>query len=174
MNKKATRQASKPPSSTRALADEEKDLSTLSVRFTDEQRKLLVEAAGLRGWTATALIRTAALERALHIVNTSRLTKFDFKGLASEIALRLFQQRMTTYVPTEDELDSQYGEVPGEISYDVPVPPLPLDMLFKFKKAAELGGKEFLDSVIAIAESLTASQRQDLPDPLDPTKVDSR
>ena len=77
------------------------------------------------------------------------------------------------YQPTEEELEALYGEPPGEFCLDVPVQPLPLDTLFKLKKAARLGGAEFLAAVVDFAESLTASQRQDLPEPVDPTKTDS-
>src|SRR5438045_5669127 len=124
MSKKAAKRATEAAASTRLATDEEKDLSTLSVRFTDEQRDLLVRAAELRGWTPTALIRTAALERAAHIVNTSRVTKFDFKGLASELAERLFQNRTIEYHLTEDDYQAM-NEEHGPSSFDVPVRPLP-------------------------------------------------
>lgn len=163
---------SEPSVTTNPGQGQEKDLSTLSVRFTDEQRDLLVRAAELRGWTPTALIRTAALERAAHIVNTSRVTKFDFKGLASELAERLFQSRTIEYHPSQDEFEAMSDEH-GPSPFDVPVRPLSLDTLFRLKQAARLGGAEFLSAVVEFAEGLTASQRHDLPDPVDPAKTDS-
>jgi uncharacterized protein (DUF1778 family) len=169
MTKKSTSKpiAEPPP------PEQEKDLSTLSVRFTDEQRDLLVRAAALKGWTPTALIRTAALERAAHMVNTARVTKFDFKGLASELAERLFQTRTVEYHLTQEDYEAMSHEQ-GPSSFDVAVRPLPLETLFRLKEAARLGGAEFLRAVVDFAEGLTASQRHDLPDPVDPAKADSQ
>ena len=47
---------------------EARDSFTLSVRLTEQQRQLLEQAAELRGWKATNLLRVAALEKAGHPV----------------------------------------------------------------------------------------------------------
>ena len=109
---------------------------------------------------------------------SSRVTKFDFRVFAPKIATRLFQPNTTTgywlTLDQLDEFDNQMREDPGgQILLHVPVHPLPLETLFKLKEAARLGGAEFLATVIDYAESLTASQRQDLPDRVDPTKAES-
>ncbi|MBV9548061.1 MAG: DUF1778 domain-containing protein [Alphaproteobacteria bacterium] len=155
----------------RSSKAEEKDLSTLSIRVTEKDRELLAQAAELRGWTPTALIRTAALERAAHILNTSRATKFDFKVLASQIAARLFQGHRIKHQISHDEWNSLEGLAPEDCSLDVDVPPLEIDTLRKLRDAARLGGAEFLAAVVDFAESLTAQHRWDLPDPVDPTKT---
>ena len=51
MARKAVKQVPQPTPPTCSAADEQKDLSTLSVRFNHEQRDLLTRAAELRGWT---------------------------------------------------------------------------------------------------------------------------
>src|SRR5438270_5009331 len=83
--------------SKRPLTDEsppeQKDTVTFSVRLTEEQRDLVTKAAELRGWTPTNLLRIAAVEKAAQIVNTSTLTKLDFRSLAMEIATQLFAER---------------------------------------------------------------------------------
>lgn len=151
---------------------EEKDITTFSIRLTDEQRDLLMRAADLKGWTPTNLIRTATLERAAHIINTSRVTKFAFKSIAAEVARRLFEGLDVKHPLSRDDVESiNYADDPPVV--DVRVPPLPISDVFKLKEAARLGGSEFLNLIVEFAEGLTASQRNDLPEPIDPGKGES-
>jgi len=174
MEKKRSRSAKRPEVAQGQEAVGPESMTTFSVRLTEEQRDLVTRAAQLRGWTPTNLIRTATLERAAHLVNTSRITKFDFKGLASDVAQRLFEPRIVTHHLSREEMEillHDHPDAPAVI--DVPVQPLPIDTLFQLKRAARLGGSEFVNLIIEFAEGLTASQRADLPDPIDPAATDS-
>lgn len=150
-------------------------MTTFSIRLSDEQRDLVMRAAELRGWTPTNLIRTATLEKAAHVVNTCRITKFDFKGLASEVAQRLFESRTVKYHLDHDEMEflNQPEDILGPPIINVPIQSLPIETLFQFKRAARLGGAEFVNLIVEFAEGLTASQRGDLPEPIDPATTAS-
>lgn len=154
-----------------------------SVRLTAEEHDLLKQAAALRGWTPTNLIRTATLERAKHILNTSRVTTFNFKGLAVRIADQLFKQRTyeVTYQLDEHHTSTvqmnaaQLGNLTDDGDDAVPVAVRPdseefsVDALTELKKAVNFGGGEFLAQVLDYCEGLTASKRSDVPSPIDPT-----
>lgn len=151
-----------------------------SVRLTADEHDLLKQAAALRGWTPTNLIRTATLERAKHILNTSRVTTFNFKGLAVRIADQLFKQR--TYEVTlwvDEDMTStvqmsaaELGKLPDDASA-VAVRPdseeFPVEALSELKMAVKYGGGEFLTQILEYCEGLTASKRTDVPSPIDPT-----
>lgn len=165
--------SSKPPEPAKEIA-EEKGLTTFSIRLTDEQRDLLTRACELKGWTPTSLIRTATLEKAVHTVNTSRVTRFDFKGLAASVAGRLFESRKVGYQLSPDELNWLCSGPSGDAPViDVPVEAFPIGVVFSLKRAARLGGTEFLNLIVEFAEGLTASQRNDLPEPVDPGKTEA-
>jgi len=151
-----------------------------SVRLTADEHDLLKQAAALRGWTPTNLIRTATLERAKHILNTSRVTTFNFKGLAVRIADQLFKRR--TYEVTlgfDEDMTltvqmsaAELGKLPDDASV-VAVRPdseeFPVDDLSELKMAVRYGGGEFLTQILEYCEGLTASKRSDVPSPIDPT-----
>lgn len=136
-----------------------------SVRLTIEEHELLKKAAALRGWTPTNLIRTATLERAAHILNTSRVTTFNFKELAVVLADQLFKPRQIRV-----EIDPEDVDVPEDVtpSITTTAEALPVSVLSELRKAARLGGGEFLGQVLEYCEGLTASQRFDVPQPIEP------
>jgi uncharacterized protein (DUF1778 family) len=167
---------------TGAPEPESKGTVTFSVRLTEEQRDRLTKAAELRGWTSTNLLRTAALEKAAHIVNTSTLTKMDFRTLAMEIASCLFgerraytlsrsggNERMEAPVYEDLTVPLQFPEFDADY---VPVEVEPKRMTVKqleyLIRASRYGGSEFLSMVIDACSSVTAPNRSDLPDPIDP------
>lgn len=129
---------------------------TFSTRLTEDQRDRVVEAAGVRGWSPSNLIRVAALEKAAHILNTSRQTRFDFKGLAHKIATQLMKPYVHWGTDPEDPEEEPYAES------------LSQPELNELKHAARLGGAELLNLVIDACESMTAPDRKDLPEPIDP------
>lgn len=141
----------------------------LSIRFPEEQYKLLTRAAELKGWTPTNLLRVASLEKAAHIVNTETLTKLDFKKLAHEIAENLFSYRqwlgpvvgLEGMHPIDSELEESLRLEPAER--------LPNEALLKLKEAARFGGAEFLALIVEYSEGLAAGRLTQLPDPIDPT-----
>ena len=134
-----------------------------SVRLTLEEHELLKKAAALRGWTATNLIRTATLERATHILNTSRVTTFNFKGLAVRLADQLFKAR--TLYPEMREEDAP--DAPDDYIPPITAHALPVDAVTELREAARLGGGEFLTQVLEYCEGLTASARRDVPRPIE-------
>ncbi len=141
--------------------------TSFSIRLNDQQRDLVGQAAKLKGWTPTQLVRTATLERAVAICNTAVPRTFDYKGLASTLAARLFGSRKVNYslsAVDSDRINDENGD--GEL--EVPVLPLSIDDFYRLKKAAGEGGTEFLGLLVEFAEGLTASQRIDLPAPIDP------
>ena len=64
---------------------------TLSIRLTREQRGHVADAAKELGCSTTRLIKTAALERAVHVLNVRRATSFDFRETARWVAGLLFR-----------------------------------------------------------------------------------
>jgi len=133
-----------------------------SVRLTTEEHELLKKAAALRGWTPTNLIRTATLERAAHILNTSRVTTFNFKELAVRLSDQLFKPREVEVDP-EDLEHAPPDWIPTATAHGLPV-----DVLSELRKANRLGGGEFLALVLEYCEGLTASRRFDVPAPIEP------
>lgn len=154
-----------------------------SVRLTAEEHEVLKQAAATRGWTPTNLIRTATLERARHILNTSRVTTFNFKGLAVRIADQLFKPRTydvrlaeehsTWTVQMTSEQLQNLGPGPGDDSIVTSVAPregeFPIEVLPDLRQAVKYGGGEFLSLILEYCEGLTASKRSDLPPPLEPS-----
>lgn len=144
-----------------------------SVRLTTEEHERLKNAAAARGWTPTNLIRTATLERAAHILNTSRVTTFNFKGLAVKLADQLFNPRR---VPVKYS-DEEWNPCPAGCDWDalqdwlpqeVVAEALPIDVLPELRKAVRLGGGEFLGQILEYCEGLTAPKRLDVPEPIEP------
>ncbi len=169
------------PVPTSAGANEPKEV-TFSIRLTVEEHDRLVQAARLRGWTPTNLIRTATLERAAHILNTARVTTFNFKGLAVRVADQLFKPRTYSIasIPFNEldqpvrvllsHLDPRNGiEDLDPFSVKADLEALPIEVLSELKKAVRLGGSEFLIQILEYCEGVTASQRVDVPDPVEPT-----
>lgn len=149
--------------------------TTFSIRLNEQQRALLLQAAALKGWTPTQLVRIAALERAIGICNTATPRTFDFKGLAAKLANLWFAPRDVEYALTEADWDAIKNTPPGESPVvAVPVPPLPFDVVFKLEQAATQGGTEFLNLLVEFAAGLTAPHRMDLPAPIDPKKIVGR
>lgn len=159
-----------------------------SVRLTTEEHELLKQAAALRGWTPTNLIRTATLERAKHILNTSRVTTLNFKGLAVRIADKLFKQRRyevslwfggddgmtstftSTVQMTAAELAKPREEGEGSVGAVRPEDEeFPVEALSELKMAVRCGGGEFLNQILEYCEGLTAPRRSDVPSPIDPS-----
>ena len=67
--------------------------TTLSLRLTQDERRLIEEAAAKKGWKAANLSGVSALERAAQVLNLSRPTSFDFSGAAKRFAEALVARR---------------------------------------------------------------------------------
>jgi uncharacterized protein (DUF1778 family) len=160
-------------------AEEPKGTVSFSVRLTEKQRDLLSRAAEKRGWTLTNLLKNAALERAVHILNTSAPNRVDFRGAAEEIARQVFTPRSGRTidrdgqpVPAEvyERLEEAYTDQtpnPVEVS-PWQVPP---GFLEQIRDAARYGGTEFLDLIIQESEAITTRSQPNLPDPIDPSAI---
>ena len=160
-----------------------KDTVTLSVRVTERQRTLLEQAAALRGWKPTNLLRVAALEKAAAIVNVSTPRKTDFKGLARRIAEVMFARRQCRLLgddghlidadPIESFADGEPDNFPPDF---VPVEVYPWgmsdDILPELRQAVKTGSSEFLNLILEAAEEVAARNQWHLPDPIDPTAIE--
>ncbi|MDX2194528.1 MAG: hypothetical protein NW201_14375 [Gemmatimonadales bacterium] len=62
--------------------------TTVSMRVTAEEKLIIEHAATLRGWSPAKLMRTAAVERAVNIINIEE-ERFDFEGLCQKVAAQL-------------------------------------------------------------------------------------
>jgi len=67
--------------------------TTFSTRLTDKQKEWIEKAAEIKGWTPSNLFRIAAIEKAVHILNASSHTNFNFRLFAQETAMQLCSQR---------------------------------------------------------------------------------
>ena len=155
----------RPKAKSRIRKSEVSDAATLSVRLTSEERKLLADAAALRGWTPTNLLRVAALERAAQILNMSRPIKLDFARQAAAIAATLCEPRKAY----EETPDNPENAPQLETDWITP-PPLSAPEIQSLREAVRLGGPEFLSLVLAECARLVAGDvpPKELPDPIDP------
>ena len=81
---------SKPRNKTTATAPTKKT-TTLSIRLTDKEKALITKAAGLQDdRSPTAFIKSAALTKAAHVINTKTENSFDFNALGERLVTLLF------------------------------------------------------------------------------------
>ena len=158
----------KKPAKAASAGASERDMTTFSIRFSEEQRDLIAQAAKHRGWTATNFLRTTALERAVQILNTSEPTNFNFKGLASQIANQLFGAR-TVFVTDAPGIKRRID--PDEAGIEVLPEELDQGDLMKLQLASEYAGSEFLDMVADFAEGNFTEGKDLLPRPINPNSV---
>lgn len=155
---------------------------SFSVRLTEKQKELLEQAAKIRGWTMTSLLKNAALEKAGHIINTSTTTNLDFKGLARKIADQVFAERTCRVADWKaQQLVEGYAledisGLPDWVGIENPVQVWPWKMtsgfLDELRRATRYGGVEFLSLVLDASEEITnRNQSHLLPAPIDPSMV---
>jgi uncharacterized protein (DUF1778 family) len=161
--------------------EESRGTISFSVRLTDKQRDVLARAAEKRGWSLTSLLKNAALEKAVHILNTSAPNKIDFRGTAQEIARQVFTPRSGRRIDHDDDnvpvradvcesLEEAYKE---QIATAIEVAPWqqPPAFVSAIRDAARYGGTEFLELIIQASEAITARHDHRLPDPIDPSSI---
>lgn len=78
--------------------------TTLTARFSTEERELVERAAELRKWSAAQLLRDAAVRRATDIINSSQRNRTRLERLAATFRTRLLN-------PT---LESEYADMSAE------------------------------------------------------------
>lgn len=106
-----------------------------------------------------------ANENAAHIINTSTLTRFDFKGLAAKVAQQLCTPKATIVDDESTPVDFELLNFPNLHPW---AERFAVDEVFRLRDASRLGGADFLKLIVEHAESLTVAHRRDLPDPVDP------
>jgi len=122
--------------------------TSLSIRLTEQERKLIATAAELRDESPTRFIKSAAISQAAHVVNTSKETTFDFEGIAKKIATVLFAK------PVLQDRNPIRGKD-----------------FFELRRAIHLGGTEFLKRVLEHGATHDFAD-EDLDEPIDPQTID--
>ncbi len=159
---------------------ETKGTISFSVRLTKRERDLLRDAAKKRARSLTSLLKNAALEKAVHILNTSAPNRLDFRGTAEEIARQLFapqsvqrpDERGESAIPCE-----LYASVEAVIAAGDPngvaMSPWrpPPEFLVQIRDAVRYGGTEFLDLIVQASEAITTRNDGNLPDSIDPSSI---
>ncbi len=162
--------------------------TTLSLRLTQDERRLIEEAAAKKGWKAANFLRVSALERAAQVLNLSRPTSFDFSGAAKRFAEVLVAPRRVTLVDkilVEEDLQGEpygpFGEGPIDLPGGEAVPliqmslkqftpaPLTPEQVDAFQEAMRLGGPEFAAELVVECRRLGGvANDPNLPPPIDP------
>jgi uncharacterized protein (DUF1778 family) len=161
------------------------DPTTLSLRLAPDERRLIEEAAGKKGWKAANFLRVSALERAAQVLNLSRPTSFDFSGAARRFAEVLLAPRDVSLIlhagiGTLGRFgegafhDLDYAD-PDELRleevglHDFRPARLTPDEVEKLAEAMRLGGVEFAAKLIVECRRLgTVANDPNLPPPIDP------
>lgn len=136
---------------------------TLTTRLTAEQKELIDQAAQLQSWTPSSLVRKAAVERAAHIINTARPTKFAFGSIAERIAQQLAAPEL--WLEGREAPTLVDGPV-YEDDEEIVAARLSAREFEQFFDAVYLGGVEFMNQVVDACQ-----RRRDesaLPSPIDP------
>ena len=141
--------------------------TTLSTRLTAEQKDLIEQAAQLQSWTASNLMRKAAVERSAHIVNTGQPTRFAFGMLAERLASQLCDPEL--WLDGEEGPEIIQWELHDSNGDLVNIPRLTLHELNRLREALHLGGMEFMDQVVDACQKRLSSDG--LPEPIDPNTL---
>ena len=132
----------------------------ISTRLSEAQKRWVEEAANIKGWTPANFIRQAAVEKAVHLLNTHRPNKFDFDTGADKAAKQLCKPR---YRIAEDE-DSDWVN-----NDDIITERFTIDDIRAMREAVRLGGAEFTLSILErCLKLLEPPSRAELPDPIQP------
>lgn len=169
MTTKRKRRVETPPASGARAPSDPTEVGSfpISTRLSETQKQWVEAAATLRGWTPANFVRQAAVEKAVHVLNTSRRNRFDFEEVAHDVAKRLCKPEARLF----DE--SQGFSVPFDhpdldtLPYSAVVEELSAAQLQKIREAARLGGAEFLALIVEYCTK-TLETRANLPEPIEP------
>jgi len=169
------------------MAKESTATTTLSLRLTPDERRLIEEAAEKKGWKAANFLRVSALERAAHVLNLSRPSSFDFSGAAKRFAEVLIAPRTVTIgspvglgaqeslvdlredTTLADVVEDQDLDLENLSLQDFRPRPLTPEQVEELQKAMRLGGAEFADELIVECRRLrNVANDPNLPPPIDP------
>lgn len=160
--------------------------TTLSLRLTVAERRLIEEAAGKKGWKAANFLRVSALERAAQVLNLSYPNSFDFSGAARRFAEVLRAPRdvsINTVAGTivvgrfgEGQIDDPEGRnmTLDEVELqDFRPAPLTPEQVEELQKAMRLGGAEFAAQLIVECRRFgNVASDPNLPPPFDPDHLE--
>lgn len=141
--------------------------TTLSTRLSADQKDLIERAAQIQSWTASNLIRKAAVERAAHILNTGRPTRFPFGAFAEKLAQQLCSPEL--WVEDSDGKELIQWEIYDD-DREVHVGALEPYQLNQLREALELGGVEFMWQVVEACQRKLSEVG--LPEPIDPSTLE--
>lgn len=165
--------------------------TTLSLRLTQDERRIIEEAAAKKGWRVAHFLRVSALERAAHVLNLSRPNSFDFSGAAKRFAEVLIAPRTVSLADAVGDPRYSWGRF-GEATLADCVPnseqtrldevrledfkpaPLTREEVEKLQEAMRLGGVEFAAELIVECRRLgSGANDPNLPPPIDPHNLNS-
>jgi hypothetical protein len=109
---------------------------------------------------------------------TANLKVIIFKGFAADLAKWMFAPRRFDHALSMADLGDLHDQARNDESsaafLPVDINPLPVSDVHRLKRAAQLGGAEFMSLMVEFAESLTASHRTDLEKAIDPADLLSK
>ena len=153
----------------------------VSVRLSPAERQLVEDAAAKKGWKVATFLRESSLERAVHILNLSRATSFDFSGVAKRLAEAIVAPRSVEIINEMNGVPiGRFGEgpiqhLPNTIQLEESTltnfhpKPFTQDEVQGMSEAVRLGGLDFAAQLISDCRRLvSASNDQNLPAPIDP------
>lgn len=177
-----------------AMAKTPNGSGIVSLRLAPEEKKLIEEAAAKKGWKVAHFLRVTALDKAVHIINLSRPTAFDFAGVAKRAADSLRAPRKVKIYDTDPYLlpdpFGEYGE--GEVTFrddernppdtepllsqaylkDFSPAPLTTSEVDQLQEAMRLGGEEFFAELLAACRRVAKDPADpSLPPPIDPRNL---
>ena len=148
------------------------DAAALFLRLKPQEKEVIARAASLRGWSATSLVRRAAIERAAQIINIETDTSLDLQGFAEQVANILRAERKYFHRNLDDDglpFDQSWDPDP-ESGWPVSTPePLTREDILKLDRSVLLGGTEFLRLVVERCRFL--SRQKASQSPIDPSKI---
>ena len=170
------------------MGNETPAVTTLSLRLTADERRLIEAAAKEKGWKAANFLRVSALERAAQVLNLSRPTSFDFSGAAKRFAEALLAPRSVLVADEIGELQGPFGvgtiELPGgnvetrlgDVYFKEFRPAsLTHEEVDKLEASMRLGGPEFAAELIVECRRLgNVANDPNLPPPIDPHNLKAR
>ncbi len=148
-------------------ADPDETFTTFSIRLGARETALLREAMEQKGWTAANFIRRATLDRAAHIMNTSRHTEIDFEGWARRLAAQLCVPEVI--MTCDDDLERTPMGPPlliNEVPYSFETRnQLEVEDVARLREAIHRGGAELLTRMLAECDRLRPGKKAITIDP---------
>jgi len=122
------------------------------------------------------------VERAVHVVNTVRPTKFKFGDLSDTIAEQLCWPKLRYFGDISGDEYASHDQTPlvnGDPSWSNPesepiycqASRLKLEQVRALRQAVQLGGLEFVEAVLQECERRLQPEDPALPDPIDPATL---